>query len=122
METLSEPEVSTSFRQVLDLPVRQDYEGHPASYNPDEVVFMDFGACKTVDPNLFNTETKRGRTALRGSVVIGGTKVKKREQIERARSVCRSCPVLSECAAFIKRYPEDEGVWAATLPEEREEW
>lgn len=119
METLTETDEAVSYRQVLDLPVRQDYTGHPASYNPSEVVFMDFGACKTKDPNLFNTDTKRGRTALRGSVVIGGKKMRKRDQVELAKTVCRSCPVLDECAAFIKKYPEGEGVWAATLPEER---
>ena len=35
--------------------------------------------------------------------------------------LCGLCPVLVECAAHIRRYPEGEGVWAGTIPEEREE-
>ena len=79
------------FLQVLELPMRRDRDGLPASYDPDELAFMGSGACKSQDPNLFNTETNHGKTALRGTVVIGRQRMQKRAQIELARSVCRSC-------------------------------
>lgn len=112
-------EETVSFATVLDLPERRDRDGNAAEFNPDELVFMDFGACKNEDPNLFNTETNHGTTSLRGWVTYQGKRVRKSALLDQARDVCRSCSVLEECASFIKRYPESEGIWAATLPEER---
>lgn len=111
--------VGPRIEEALDLPVRRDEHGMPADYSPDELAFMGQGACNTKDPDLFVTDTNHGKTSMRGTVVIGGVRISKKEQIEAARNVCRSCTVLEECAAFVKRYPEPEGVWAATIPEER---
>jgi hypothetical protein len=111
----------TSFQFELSLPTRKDKDGLEAEYNPDALVFMDFGACKDRDPNIWNTETNHGKTSLRGTVMLGGREVAKADQIEMARILCGLCPVLVECAAHIRRYPEGEGVWAGTIPEEREE-
>lgn len=112
-------EETVSFATVLELPERKDRDGNAAEFNPDELVFMDFGSCKSEDPNLFNTETNHGKTSLRGWVTIGGVKMRKLAQVELAKGVCADCPVLEECALHIKRYPEGEGVWAGTIPEER---
>ena len=99
--------------RVLELPERG------APYDVNEAAFMDRGACRSHDPALFDTNTAKGCTSLRGSVRVAGEVLRKRDQIEKAREVCRACPVLSACAAFIKQHPEPEGIWAATLPEER---
>lgn len=99
--------------RMLELPER----GVP--YSPDEVVFMDFGACKGKNPVLFDTNTSKGRTAMRGTVTIGKKVISKSAAINAARSICESCPVIAECRAFIERYPEPEGIWAGMLPEER---
>jgi hypothetical protein len=101
------------FYRMLELPERG------APYSPDEVVFMDFGSCKTQPPALFDTNTAKGKTSVRGSVCIAGKTMRKSEAIDKARQVCAGCPVIDECRAFISKYPEQEGVWAGTLPEER---
>lgn len=116
MDDLIEAE---DFEKALGLPVRQDVNGQIAQYNPDELVFMDFGACRNEHPDLYVTDTNHGRTSMRGHVRVDGVYMRKSEQIARAKAVCLSCPVLDECREFIARYPEDEGIWAGLLPEER---
>lgn len=101
------------FYRMLELPQRG------APYSPDEVVFMDFGACKSQPPGLFDTNTAKGKTSMRGTVCIGGTTIRKRQQIERAKRTCAGCQVRDECLEFIQKYPEPEGIWAGLLPEER---
>jgi hypothetical protein len=101
------------FYRMLELPERG------APYSPDEVVFMDFGACKGKSPKLFDTNTAKGKTSLRGSVTIGKQTISKLAAIEVAKSICATCEVSGECREFIENYPEKEGVWAGTLPEER---
>ena len=41
----------------------------------------------------------------------GTSPVAKARQIERAKAVCRTCPVISECLAYALRTGEDNGVW-----------
>lgn len=96
-----------------------DAQALKAGYGPDETEFMAFGSCAGMDPTIWTTDTAHGATSLRGSVVIGGQKTKKADQIEMARLICRFCPVLDKCCQHVTRYPEPEGVWAGTLPEER---
>jgi hypothetical protein len=100
---------------LLELPTA----GH--LYNPDEYGFMSEGACRSQDPRMWDTTTtRRGTTAVRGkSLILAGKRVRQAEVIVRAKAVCESCPVLLECQTFIERYPEDEGIWAGLLPEER---
>jgi WhiB family transcriptional regulator, redox-sensing transcriptional regulator len=65
--------------------------------------WMSRGACRDADPELFFPLSDTG-PALR--------------QIERARAICRQCPVLTTCL----RYAMDthqHGIWAATTHEER---
>lgn len=92
--------------------------GH--AYSPDESAFMYRGACRSYDPRLWDTDTRKGKTAVRGkSLIVGGTKISRAEAIEFAKNVCSSCPVRLECRAFIGNHPQDEGIWAGLLPEER---
>jgi WhiB family redox-sensing transcriptional regulator len=37
----------------------------------------------------------------------------------KAKAVCASCPVVSECREFALAVPEEHGVWGNTTPEER---
>jgi hypothetical protein len=99
---------------ALELPTA----GH--DYSPDEVAFMTDGKCRKFDPAYWDTNTRNGKTGVRGKyVIIGGQRVRVADQIEFARNVCSSCAVLAQCEAFIVKYPEDEGIWAGLLPEER---
>lgn len=99
--------------QVLELPERG------APYDPDEAAFMSYGACTQVEPVIFDTNTIRGVTSLRGSVTLNSKRVSKSEVVQMARDVCNSCPVLADCRSFVTKYPEPFGIWAAMLPEER---
>lgn len=101
------------FFRVLELPERG------APFNPNEVVFMDFGTCKGMNPALFDTNTAKGKTSMRGRVTIGGHLVRKQDVVGLAKRVCAACPVRNECRSFIMKYPEQEGIWAGLLPEER---
>lgn len=42
------------------------------------------------------------------------------EQISKARSVCARCPVTQQCLEYSLLRPERDGIWSATLPEQRE--
>jgi WhiB family transcriptional regulator, redox-sensing transcriptional regulator len=65
--------------------------------------WMSSGACRSEDTRLFFPLTESG-PSLR--------------QIERARAICRHCPVLTTCL----RYAMDtgqHGIWGATTDDER---
>lgn len=57
--------------------------------------WQDDAACATTDPDLFFPANGDRHTA------------------ERAREVCRSCPVINECLEFALANEEREGIWAA---------
>ncbi|WP_253781398.1 WhiB family transcriptional regulator [Nonomuraea roseoviolacea] len=40
-------------------------------------------------------------------------------QVEQAKRICRGCPALEGCAAWVAANPQDDGIWAATTPAER---
>lgn len=103
---------------VLDLPRLRDADGVPAVYRRGETDFMREGACRAYDPRLFDTATHHGETALNGSVVIGGKRMSKRAQVDKARRVCKTCRVLGKCLAFVLKYPQPTGIWAGVLPDE----
>ncbi|GAA3410255.1 WhiB family transcriptional regulator [Streptosporangium vulgare] len=42
-----------------------------------------------------------------------------REQYERARAVCRRCPVRGRCLEYALNTQQMYGVWGGTTPEER---
>ena len=41
------------------------------------------------------------------------------EQIERARSVCRRCPVVDACLQWALTTGQDAGIWGGLSPEQR---
>jgi WhiB family redox-sensing transcriptional regulator len=43
----------------------------------------------------------------------------RRRKEERAKRICRDCPVISECREHALRTPETYGIWAAMTPRER---
>lgn len=44
-----------------------------------------------------------------------------RSQVQAARAVCQSCPVLRDCRAWAVETGEAYGVWGGTTPTERRE-
>lgn len=105
--------------RALELPTKTDRYGQTAAFKPDELLFMDDGACRDYEPGLFDTDTNKGHTALRGRVTVMGREMSKKAAIALAKSVCGLCPVQWECELFVTRYPQDEGIWAGMIPEER---
>jgi WhiB family redox-sensing transcriptional regulator len=66
------------------------------------------GACRGADASIFFLpEGERGPRKAR------------RERA--AKSICRRCPVLEQCAAFALATREPYGVWGGMTPDEREE-
>ncbi|WP_433541997.1 WhiB family transcriptional regulator (plasmid) [Streptosporangium sandarakinum] len=63
------------------------------------------GACRDTDPELFFPISHHGPAGERDT--------------ERAKAICRACPVLPACRADVQANPPKFGVWAATTPEER---
>jgi WhiB family redox-sensing transcriptional regulator len=49
-----------------------------------------------------------------------GRRRQRREQ--RAKLICRKCPVIRDCLAHALQWPEEYGIWAATTPAERQNW
>jgi WhiB family transcriptional regulator, redox-sensing transcriptional regulator len=67
------------------------------------LVWMARGACRGEDPGLFSPVSESGPS---------------QHQTERARAICRRCPVLTTCL----RYAMDtgqQGIWGATTDDER---
>jgi WhiB family transcriptional regulator, redox-sensing transcriptional regulator len=65
--------------------------------------WMSRGACRGEDPGLFFPLSESG-SSLR--------------QIERARAICRRCPVLTTCLPYAID-THQEGIWGATTDDER---
>ena len=65
------------------------------------------GACRDTDPNeFFAEEAERGNRRL--------------SRDERAKAMCRECPVVKQCFEHAMTVREAYGVWGGTTPEERE--
>jgi WhiB family redox-sensing transcriptional regulator len=62
------------------------------------------GACLHADPDLFFPISMTGRAV---------------EQVQRAKAICASCPVLAECKEFARIHDAGYGIWGGTTPEER---
>lgn len=89
-------------------------------YSPEMTKFMSSGACRKHDPRFWETNTRDGRTPVRGlTLTIGNEVISRADAIEFARNICSGCPVSLKCKEFIRTYPNDEGIWAGLLPEER---
>lgn len=65
------------------------------------------GLCRTVSPEVFfHPEGERGPA--------------RRRRDERAKQVCRQCPVLDQCREHALRVREPYGVWGAMTESERD--
>lgn len=66
------------------------------------------GTCRSRDPEeFFHPEGERDAT--------------KRQRIARAKAVCRECPVLAQCRAYVLENREEYGIWAGLSEDERED-
>ena len=64
------------------------------------------GACKNMDTEIFFLDH--------------GTRAhKKKQQEQRAISVCKKCPVISQCLEHALKVPEYYGVWGGMTAEQR---
>lgn len=64
------------------------------------------GSCNTMDPEFFfHPEGERGGP--------------RRRRIERAKRICRACPVLEDCREYALSHNEPYGVWGGLSEEER---
>ncbi len=61
-------------------------------------------ACRDSDPELFFPIGNTGPALI---------------QIEQAKQVCRSCPVMSECLQWALDSGQEAGVWGGTSEDER---
>jgi WhiB family redox-sensing transcriptional regulator len=66
--------------------------------------WRESAACRTEDPELFFPLGEEGPS---------------RRQIERARAVCRRCPVVPACTDWALLNTERDGVWGGTTAAER---
>lgn len=71
---------------------------------PTARTWSTFAACRKEDPELFFPIGDSGPA---------------RVQAEQAKAVCRRCPVLNWCGAWVMEHRQEDGVWAATTPDER---
>lgn len=64
------------------------------------------GACRNYDTEMFfHPDGERGRS--------------RRDRVKAAKSVCRSCPVLTQCRIHALALREPYGVWGGMSEEER---
>ncbi|NDB17969.1 MAG: WhiB family transcriptional regulator [Actinobacteria bacterium] len=61
-------------------------------------------ACRDSDPELFFPIGNTGPALI---------------QIEQAKQVCRTCPVISECLQWALDSGQEAGVWGGTSEDER---
>lgn len=66
--------------------------------------WRDRAACLTEDPDLFFPVGKSAEAL---------------EQAERAKSICRRCPVIDPCLQFAFDTNQDAGVWGGMSEDER---
>ena len=66
--------------------------------------WRDLAACRGVDPDLFFPVGTTGPSL---------------DQVEQAKAICRSCPVIEDCLRFALSTQQEYGIWAGTTSEER---
>jgi WhiB family redox-sensing transcriptional regulator len=67
--------------------------------------WLDAGACRNEDPELFFPITSSGPSA---------------RQIEAAKAVCQRCDVQDQCLHYALESHQHHGVWGGTSEEERD--
>ncbi len=67
--------------------------------------WLDAGACRSEDPELFFPITSSGPSA---------------QQIAAAKEVCASCGVQRQCLHYALESHQSHGVWGGTSEEERQ--
>lgn len=82
------------------------HSGHGTSTRPD---WRDNGLCAThYDPDLWHPDGTSGRYD---------------QQIDEAKAICRTCPVMEACQAWAFDQREQHGVWGGlSAPERRNIW
>jgi WhiB family redox-sensing transcriptional regulator len=88
----------------LDLECRPDEGGLPRALE-SEWEWQLQGRCRSHPAHVFFPDDHRGQAL--------------REREEKAKRVCRSCPVLTTCRAHALAVPERFGVWGAMTARER---
>ncbi|MEU9886295.1 WhiB family transcriptional regulator [Sphaerisporangium sp. NPDC051017] len=68
------------------------------------VSWLRRAACRVEDPELFFPISAKGPGHL---------------QHERAKAVCRRCPVRRPCLDYALRTGQEHGIWGGTDPDER---
>jgi WhiB family redox-sensing transcriptional regulator len=74
------------------------------SRNPKMVGWRERAACLSEDPDLFFPDGNTGPALL---------------QTEKAKSVCRGCPVAAACLKWAVESGQDYGVWGGMSEDER---
>jgi WhiB family redox-sensing transcriptional regulator len=74
------------------------------SFEWDDCGWRDGAACRSTDPELFFPAGTTG-------VAV--------EQIDAAKTVCRSCPVREQCLEFSMVTNQEAGIWGGTTEDER---
>lgn len=71
----------------------------------DDGIWQHYGRCRDQPADIFFPEDL--------------TRGLRRANEERAKVICRSCPVLTQCREHALRAPESYGIWGALTPRER---
>ena len=66
--------------------------------------WWDLAACRHAEPELF--------------FPISATSAS-RPTVERAKRVCGSCPVQSQCLSYALRHRQEQGIWGGLTEDER---
>lgn len=97
--------------QPVEEPVRRAGRGRrvvPEQWRPateDAARWRERASCRDEEPELFFPVGNTGPALL---------------QIAEAKSVCRTCPVLRECAEWALRHGQLVGVWGGMSEDERQ--
>jgi WhiB family redox-sensing transcriptional regulator len=76
----------------------------PALPNPPaDATWQQRGACRQEAPNIWFPISYDDRQT----------------PVQKAKTICRGCPVLAECGQWVQANPQTDGIWAATTPPER---
>jgi WhiB family redox-sensing transcriptional regulator len=87
-----------------DPAVRQQHARQGPAVREDRAGWRDSAACRFLDTDLFFPIGKAGRAI---------------EEIQRAKTVCTSCPVRQSCLTFALDTHQAYGIWGGYDEDER---